>query len=64
MDPEVDINDIKLVGIFWNGDKSTAIINEQLVHNGDKFETYEVISIKKDFVVLNVNKKNIEVRMH
>jgi len=52
---------LQLKGIFWDNQKPTAIINDQIVEVGDKIFGHEVVFIREDRVILNDGLRHFEL---
>ncbi len=49
---EISVSDMQLTAIVYSEDKSAALINGQILHDGDKLGMTEVVHIANDRVVL------------
>lgn len=49
---EVSVSDMQLTAIVYSEEKSAALINGQVLHDGDKLGLTEVVHIASDRVVL------------
>ena len=52
-----------LDGIAWDKKSPRAVINDRIVEVGDEIGGMSVVEIKKDRVILNDGKTNIELRL-
>lgn len=52
---------LHLEGVMWGGKKASAIINGQIVHEGDSMGGYSVSQILKDRVVLEHGNKKLDL---
>lgn len=58
------IKDIRLEGIVWDEDKgSIAIINGEIVGEGQKVGIAEVIKIEKDAVLFEIDNQEIRIEL-
>ena len=58
------IKDIRLEGIVWDEAKgSIAIINGEIVYEGQKVGAAEVVTIEKDAVVFNIDNQEIRIEL-
>jgi hypothetical protein len=51
--PVVDLENLRLTGITWRKDASTAIVNDQVVRVGDKVNELSVTQIFPDQVIIS-----------
>jgi hypothetical protein len=64
--PEQEVEPKKtfsLTGILKRGDRSIAIIDQQLVRVGDVFEGVEVMQIENEKVILKQDDEELELRL-
>ena len=66
--PVIEEDLLMLTGIAWQKNKALAIINGQVVHEGEYVyikgkKTYQVITILKNRVMLKANEKTITLRV-
>ena len=58
---------IRLVGVIWDKNKPTALIEhdqkQRAMHTHDIINKYKVLEIQKNMVVLEKNKKKIELKL-
>ncbi|MFH1782656.1 MAG: general secretion pathway protein GspB [Candidatus Omnitrophota bacterium] len=58
-----DIKDIRLEGIVWEGDSSLAIINGEIIKEGDSVGSVKILKIDKDSVVFDVGGEEVRVKL-
>ena len=61
--PEVKFPPMKVTGIVYNGDKSTAVINGRTVQVGEMIEGVRVVSIKPGVITLELSGKTKELQV-
>ncbi len=61
--PDNPPDQLNLSGIFWNQDKSTALINNEVVKVGSQMESYTIVDIKKDTVIVTNGRRAFELKM-
>lgn len=61
--PKGSRDGLELVGILWEGEKPTAIINRAFLGVGDSTDQFSVVKILQDRVVLKDNIGEFELRL-
>jgi len=57
-----DINDIRLEGIVWDKRKgSAAIINGEIVREGDEIGSVKLIKIERECVVFDIDGEEVKI---
>lgn len=58
------IKDVRLEGIVWDEDKgSIAVINGEIVREGQQIGAVKVLKIKKDAVTFDVNGEEVKIEL-
>ncbi|MDP3979815.1 MAG: hypothetical protein Q8Q33_00215 [Chlamydiota bacterium] len=50
-----------LTGILWSDDDAAAIINDQIVHQGDEIRGYRIVQILQDRILIQKGDKSSEL---
>lgn len=61
--PKSSREGLELVGILWEGEKPTAIINQSFLGVGDATDQFNVVRIQQDRVVLRDRTGEFELRL-
>ena len=57
------ISDFKLEGILWDESQPTAIINGEILKEGDKIGSAKIVQIQKDSVIINDGSKDYRLNL-
>ena len=66
-EPVLKSGKLRLVGVVWDEFKPTALVEfsqkQRVLHTHDIINNYKVIDIQKNMVILEKNKKKIELKL-
>ena len=57
------VTGMQLGGIIYDGKQAYALINDQIIHVGERIGENKVTEIKQDRVILNDGSKDIELKL-
>ncbi|UCG35820.1 MAG: hypothetical protein JSW17_03215 [Candidatus Omnitrophota bacterium] len=63
VEEEIASHGVRLSGILWDKRSPRAVINDEIVSVGDKFNDYTVSAIEKDKVILSEEEGSITLRL-
>ena len=59
--PQISIGQFIITGLIWNSNRPQAIVNDQVVDVGDKISEYQIVSISKTGIKLELNGQTFNV---